>query len=80
MRSKYKWLEAWVDFSSDRHYVLLVRERLSGKIEIVDPAEDNKVIHEFDNYEDAVHWLREDEYDQIEGRGVLDEDGGVTFD
>lgn len=69
MRESWKWVEAWIDSSSST-YVLLVRERLSGDIEIIDPQDRHTCIATFTDYEEALHWLNEDEYDLMEGRWI----------
>jgi len=68
--SDIKWVEAWID-SCCGEYVLLVREH-NGRIEIIDPQEKGSILECFASYEDALHWLNEDEYDLIEGRYVFE--------
>ena len=70
MNRDIKWIEAWID-SVAAEYVLLVREN-AGRIEIVDPQKAGRIMESFDSYDDALHWLSEDEYDQIKGRYLLD--------
>ena len=65
------WVEAWID-SASGDYILLLRCIEDGKLELTDPSKSNAVIEIFENYEDAVHWLNEDEYDLLEGRYELD--------
>ena len=71
MKNGMKWVEAWID-SAEGAYVLLVRETSVGMIEIVDPLKGNSIIQVFSSYEEALHWLNEDEYDLIEGRYLFD--------
>jgi hypothetical protein len=67
--SDIRWVEAWID-SAAGEYILIVRER-DGRIEIVDLQKHGSIIQSFDSYDDALHWLNEDEYDRIEGRFAL---------
>lgn len=62
------WLEVWVDSSPERQYLLVVRPLSDGRFAILDPQEKWRVAEFFESYEDAVHWLNEDEYDLVEGR------------
>ena len=67
---KYDWYEAWADESPTVPYVLLVfpdPDRDGGVI-VVDPKEENKVVYQSPDYENAKMWLLEDEYTQILGR------------
>jgi hypothetical protein len=64
------WVEVWID-SASGDYVLLLRPVEVGGLEIVDPQEGRKVIKRFKSYEEAVHWLNEDEYDLVEGRWTM---------
>lgn len=66
-----QWVEAWVDSGSGA-YILLLRGLDTQAIELVDPQENSRVITTFDTYENAKHWLNEDEYDLLEGRYALD--------
>ncbi len=61
------WIEVWIDNVAWK-YVLVVRPIGDGRVEICDPQESWKVVGVFDNYEQAEHWLGEDEYDLVEGR------------
>ena len=72
---KILWVEAWID-SASVEYVLLLRQLVRGELELLDPAKSYKVIETFEDYEAAVHWLNEDEYDLIEGRFHMDLDDG----
>lgn len=62
------WIEVWVDSASKGEYVLILQSNKNGVLSIIDPQDARKVVSTFNNYEDAVHWLNEDEYDLIEGR------------
>lgn len=61
------WIEIWLD-SSSAEYVLVLRQLSNGELELRDPQESWRLVETFATYEDAVHWLNEDEYDLIEGR------------
>lgn len=74
MTGDVKWIEVYVDFGLNGEYLLTLRELASGKLELLDPQKGGEVIWRFDNYEDAMHWLTEEEYDLV-GRvgGEVDE-------
>jgi len=65
-----KWIEVWID-SSSGEYVLLLRGFEDGRMEVVDPQEQYRVIEAFNDYADATLWMNEDEYDLVEGRHAL---------
>jgi len=67
MKSNFNWLEVWID-SSTLEYVLLVRQTGDNGVEVVDPQDRCNIVATFEDYDEAVHWLNEDEYDLIEGR------------
>jgi len=71
-----KWFEVWFEEGSDviPLYLLIVTQNEKGKIVIIDPLLKNKILFEADNYEDAVHWLSEDQFDIVEGR-IFSDDG-----
>ena len=68
MTQHTKWIELWIDSPSRGDYFLVLRELIDGSLEIIDPQKNGEVVNTFVNYEDAVHWLDEDEYDLVEGR------------
>lgn len=65
------WVEVWID-SASGNYFLVLRPTPDGGVEIIDPQEGGRVIERFGNYDDASHWLNEDEYDLVEGRWTRD--------
>lgn len=67
------WLEVWIDSGShtDFVYILIVRA-LNSSFHIVDPQKHGEVVETFDEYDEAVHWLNEEEYALVEGRYVLE--------
>jgi hypothetical protein len=66
----YDWYEVWVSDTTDIPYVLLLLhdpDRSNAMI-IVDPKEDNKIVHTTSTYEEAKLWLLEDEFTLADGR------------
>ena len=61
------WVEVWIDSASGR-YVLLLLPNENGRLDVADPQEGLKIIQRFETYDEASHWLNEDEYDLVEGR------------
>lgn len=70
-----KWFEIWFSEGSDitPYYLLIVTQNEQGKIEILDPYKNNKVVLVANNYEEATSWLREDEFEIAEGRMFPDD-------
>lgn len=68
-----KWVEVWIDTSSAGGYVLLLRCLHDDSLKLADPQEGGRVIWDFPSYEEAVHWLNEDEYDLVEGRWIVED-------
>jgi hypothetical protein len=71
MSKQIKWAEVWIDSASRGEYVLILR-LVDDCLEVVDPQNQSKVVKTFEDYENAVHWLNEDEYDMIEGRWMVE--------
>ncbi|WP_437728375.1 hypothetical protein [Sorangium sp. So ce861] len=65
---RVQWIEVWVDDSSRGDYLLVLRGLEDGRVEIVDPQKNKEQVAMFDSYDDATHWLNEEEYEPIEGR------------
>jgi hypothetical protein len=63
-----QWVEVWIDSASGGDYVLILRSLADGSLEVIDPQDKSKVVNIFDSYDEATHWLNEDEYDLVEGR------------
>jgi hypothetical protein len=61
------WVEIWTDAYDYGSYLLIIRELDDNTIEIYD-IQEKIVIEKFENYEEALHWLYEDEYLLVEGR------------
>ena len=71
--TEHEWIEVWID-GYTLGYILLLRKKLGIEAyEIVDLKEEFRVIETFTDYEDAYYWLREDEYDLVEGRISIDD-------
>lgn len=73
MNTKIIWVEVWIDDAARGDYVLLLRARVDGMLEMMDPQAQRQLIKTFHTYEEAVDWLREDEYDLVEGRWQVEE-------
>ncbi len=73
MTGKAKWLEVWIDTSSDGESILILRAMNDGTFEVTTPFK-SSWRQVFNEYDEAVHFLREDEFDIVEGRWSLDEE------
>lgn len=60
--SAYTRLERWLDEPANGEYALTLGTRPDGGCDIIDPQDGSQVIESFDNRQDALHWLNEDEY------------------
>ena len=63
-----EWIEVWVDGGTKGEYFLVLRALSDGSLAIVNPHAQNAVVKAFQKYDEAVHWLTEDEYELIDGR------------
>ena len=72
-RNDVTWIEVWADAASPADYILVLRSLTNGSLELLDPQQQGEVVERFDDYEEAVHWLNEDEYDLVEGRMSFDD-------
>lgn len=72
-----KWFEIWYSDGVETiptHILLVVSDkRHLGKIRVVDPFKDNKIVFEGKNYEEVCSWLWEDEYHLMNGREFPDD-------
>jgi hypothetical protein len=68
MKNNWNFLEVWVDPMQSPPYLLMLLGEESGRCQILDPAEQYKLIKLFDSYNQAQIWLLKDEYEPIEGR------------
>lgn len=73
MIKQIKWAEVWIDSASRGDYVLILRSHGDSSLEVIDPQNKGKVVKNFEDYEEAVHWMNEDEYDLVEGRWTIDD-------
>lgn len=77
-----KWFEVWYSDGEDVNptYLLIVtpNPKNPSQILVIDPYQKNKVLYKAKDYEDAVCWLQEDEYDLVEGR-IFPDDGWGTL-
>jgi hypothetical protein len=75
--SEDKWFEVWFVDGTDvaPTYLLIVStdEREPGNVVVRDPQEGHRIVHQGENYHDTLHWLTEDEFDQVEGRMFPDD-------
>ena len=61
----------WIDSASKGDYVLILR-LVNDYLEVVYLQNPGKIVKSFDDYDEAVYWLNEDEYDIIEGRLIVE--------
>ncbi|PZO35830.1 MAG: hypothetical protein DCF19_22955 [Pseudanabaena frigida] len=66
--SSWKFIEMWVDPSSDLPYVLMLVGDVDGSFKVYDPTEGYKMVYSERDYEKVKDFLLEDEYVQIRGR------------
>ncbi len=69
---RVKWYEVWAGYAHIPPNIFLLWEDESGSLEVFS-ARENEIIRTFDQYEDAMHWLTEDEYTLVDGRMTDDE-------
>jgi hypothetical protein len=67
-KNNWNFLEVWVDPMQSPPYLLMLLGDESGYCQILDPAEQYKLIKRCDSYDQAQLWLLEDEYEPLEGR------------
>jgi hypothetical protein len=67
-QNNWNFLEIWVDPMQSPPYLLMLLGDESGRCQILDPAEQYKLIKRCDSYDQAQLWLLEDEYEPLEGR------------
>ena len=67
------WFEVWWDPGLDGRFFLVLHACPAGTFKILNPQSDNHVEGTFARYEDAYEWLREDEYELVEGRVEVSE-------
>ena len=72
-KNNWNFLEVWIDPMQSPPYLLMLLGDKSGCCQILDPAEQYKLIKCCDSYDQAQLWSLEDEYEPIEGRLSEDE-------
>jgi hypothetical protein len=72
-----RWFEIWYADGIDiaPSHLLIVTPNLENlrRVLVVDPYDGGKTVYEGTDYEDAFHWLREDEYSLVGGREFPDD-------
>ncbi len=68
VNSKWQFAEVWIEPMLSPPYILLLLSDESGGCHVFDPAKNYAVIYTSSTYDEAQHWLLEDEYEPIEGR------------
>lgn len=68
VKDKWQFAEVWIEPMLCPPYILLLLGDVSGSCRIFDPAKNYAVIFTSSTYDEAQHWLLEDEYEPIEGR------------
>jgi hypothetical protein len=66
--SSWKFIEMWVDPTSDLPYVLMLVGDADGIYKVYDPTEGYKIVYSERDYNKVKDFLLEDEYVQIRGR------------
>jgi hypothetical protein len=72
-----RWFEVRFDQGEDLlpTYLLVVIPDAArpGLVLVLDPLENNRVVHKGQNYEETRFWLAEDEFSLVAGRVFLDD-------
>jgi len=66
--SDWKFVEIWIDPTSEIPYVLLLIADEAEEYKIYDPKENYTVIFASSSYDEVKNFLVEDEYEQVRGR------------
>jgi hypothetical protein len=66
--SNWKFIEMWVDPTSDLPYILMLVGDADGSYKVYDPTEGYKVVYSEQDYQKVKDFLLEDECVQIQGR------------
>jgi hypothetical protein len=66
-----RWFEVWYaegDVAPD--YLLIVTSDVGndGRVAVLDPYKEGKIVYEGNDYDDARSWLLEDDYSLVRGR------------
>jgi hypothetical protein len=68
VKRDWNFLEVWIDPMQSPPYLLMLMADDTGHCHIFDPAEGYRLVKSCDRYDDAQHWLLEDEFEPLEGR------------
>lgn len=68
VKDNWQFAEVWIEPMLSPPYILLLLSERSGACRIFDPAKNYEIIFTSSTYDEAQHWLLEDEYEPIEGR------------
>ncbi|MBW4417962.1 MAG: hypothetical protein KME13_01890 [Myxacorys californica WJT36-NPBG1] len=67
-KNEWQFAEVWIEPMLSPPYILLLLGDESGRCRVFDPAQNYAMIFDSSSYDEAQHWLLEDEYEPIEGR------------
>lgn len=68
VKDDWQFAEVWIEPMLSPPHILLLLGEESGNCRIFDPAKNYAVIFTSLTYNEAQHWLLEDEYEPLEGR------------
>ena len=71
MRAPADWMEVWLYRDPESDHLLVLRSRPDGRCEVVDPQKNWNHVHDFESYEAAYYWLRQETYEMLDGRKSL---------
>ena len=60
------WIEVWYDPTTQ--YLLVLAPHPEGGYRVYDPREQNREVYRTVTYDEARLWLRDDEYEIVNGR------------
>lgn len=75
--SKDKWFEIWFDQGEDllpNWLLIVIPDRANPDLVMIYDPFEKRIIHSGQSYEDTCIWLREDEFELVEGR-IFPDDG-----
>ena len=67
-QSTARWIEIWVYPDAGNDHLLVLRSLPDGRCEAVDPQRDWTRVQDFESYEAAYYWMRQETYELVEGR------------
>jgi hypothetical protein len=68
VKDEWQFAEVWIEPMLSPPYVLLLLGNESGSCRVFDPAKNYTIVFISHTYDEAQHWLLEDEYEPLEGR------------